>query len=131
MNELKAVVTNIDNLDNLNIVEFDYNGISLSMMSLDLHDVEVGSHVLLTVKASNVAIAKGFEGLISLSNEIQGEITKLDMGKLLCSLQISSGDDTISSIITTKSANRMNLKLNDQVSALIKASAISIKKVVK
>lgn len=131
MNELKAVVTNIDNLDNLNIVEFDYKGISLSMMSLDLSEVQIGTEVILTVKASNVAIAKNLEGLISLSNEVEGEITKLDMGKLLCSLQITSGEDKISSIITTKSANRMNLKLEDKVSALIKASAISIKKVVK
>lgn len=130
MNELKAVVTNIDNLDNLNIVGFDYKGINLSMMSLDLHNVQIGTKVILTVKASDVAIAKEFDGLISLSNEIKGEISKLNMGKLLCSLQISSSDDTISSIITTKSAKRMNLKLNDSVKAFIKASSLSIKKVI-
>lgn len=130
MNELKAIVTNIDNLDNLNIVGFDYKGINLSMMSLDLHNVQIGTEVILTVKASDVAIAKEFDGLISLSNEIKGEITKLNMGNLLCSLQISSSDDTITSIITTKSAKRMNLKLNDSVTAFVKASSLSIKKVI-
>lgn len=130
MNELKAVVTNIDNLDSLNIVGFDYKGINLSMMSLDLHNVQIGTEVILTVKASDVAIAKEFDGLISLSNEIKGEITKLNMGKLLCSLQISSSGDTITSIITTKSAKRMNLKLNDSVTAFVKASSLSIKKVI-
>lgn len=130
MNELKAVVTNIDNLDSLNIVGFDYKGVNLSMMSLDLHNVQIGTKVILTVKASDVAIAKEFDGLISLSNEIKGEITKLNMGKLLCSLQISSSGDTITSIITTKSAKRMNLKLNDSVTAFVKASSLSIKKVI-
>jgi len=130
MNEFKAVVSKIDNLDNLNIVEFRFFDITLSMMSLDLHSIEVGTKVLLTVKASNVAIAKELQGQISLANSIQSDIIKLDMGKLLTSIKLQHKNTTITSIITTKSAKRLNLKENDCVSAIFKSSDLSIKEVI-
>ncbi|PPK61555.1 transporter [Malaciobacter marinus] len=130
MNEFKAVVSKIDNLDNLNIVEFSFFDITLSMMSLDLHSIEVGTKVLLTVKASNVAIAKELQGQISLANSIQSDIIKLDMGKLLTSIKLQHKNTTITSIITTKSAKRLNLKENDCVSAIFKSSDLSIKEVI-
>ncbi|AXH09631.1 transporter [Malaciobacter halophilus] len=130
MNEFKAVVSKIDNLDNLNIVEFSFFDITLSMMSLDLHNIEVGTKVLLTVKASNVAIAKELQGQISLANSIKSQIIKLDMGKLLTSIKLQHNDTSITSIITTKSAKRLNLKQNDCVSAIFKSSDLSIKKVI-
>ncbi|PHO08748.1 transporter [Malaciobacter canalis] len=129
MNEFKAVVSKIDNLDNLNIVEFSFFDITLSMMSLDLHNIEVGTNVLLTVKASNVAIAKELQGQISLANSIKSDIIKLDMGKLLTSLKLQHKNTTITSIITTKSAKRLNLKKDDCVSAIFKSSDLSIKEV--
>ncbi|RYA23075.1 transporter [Malaciobacter halophilus] len=130
MNEFKAVVSKIDNLDNLNIVEFSFFDITLSMMSLDLHSIEVGTKVLLTVKASNVAIAKELQGQISLANSIKSDIIKLDMGKLLTSIKLQHKNTTITSIITTKSAKRLNLKENDCVSAIFKSSDLSIKEVI-
>lgn len=130
MNEFKAIVSKIDNLDNLNIVEFSFFDITLSMMSLDLHNIEVGTKVLLTVKASNVAIAKELQGQISLANSIKSQIIKLDMGKLLTSIKLQHNDTSITSIITTKSAKRLNLKQNDCVSAIFKSSDLSIKKVI-
>ncbi|AXX87009.1 TOBE domain-containing protein [Malaciobacter marinus] len=130
MNEFKAVVSKIDNLDNLNIVEFSFFDITLSMMSLDLHNIEVGTKVLLTVKASNVAIAKELQGQISLANSIKSDIIKLDMGKLLTSIKLQHNDSSITSIITTKSAKRLNLKEKDCVNAIFKSSDLSIKEVI-
>lgn len=130
MNEFKAVVSKIDNLDNLNIVEFSFFDITLSMMSLDLHNIEVGTKVLLTVKASNVAIAKELQGQISLANSIKSDIIKLDMGKLLTSIKLQHNDSSITSIITTKSAKRLNLKEKDYVNAIFKSSDLSIKEVI-
>lgn len=130
MNEFKAVVSKIDNLDNLNIVEFSFFDITLSMMSLDLHNIEVGTKVSLTVKASNVAIAKELQGQISLANSIKSDIIKLDMGKLLTSIKLQHNDSSITSIITTKSAKRLNLKEKDCVNAIFKSSDLSIKEVI-
>ncbi len=130
MNTLKAKVTQIDSMDNLTIVKFDYEGTALSMMSLGLKDVKVGSLVLLSINASHIAIGKDLKGDISLSNRFDCIIKALDKGKLLSSLKLSINDDCLSSIITTSSVNRLNLNVGDEVQALVKASEISIKEVI-
>ena len=130
MNTLKAQVTQIDSMDNLTIVKFDYEGTALSMMSLGLKDVKVGSQVILSINASHIAIGKDLKGDISLSNRFDCVIKALDKGKLLSSLKLSINDDSLSSIITTSSVNRLNLNVGDEVQALVKASEISIKEVI-
>ncbi len=129
MNELKAVVSKINSLDNLNIVEFLFDEIILTMMSLDLDNIKENSKVLLTVKASNIAIAKEFQGQISLANSISAKIIQFDKGELLTSIKLNAKGTTLTSIITTKSAKRMQLKLGDDVLAVFKSSDLSIKKV--
>ena len=131
MNTLKAKVKQIDSLDNLTIVKFDYKGITLSMMSLGLKNINLQSEVILSINASHIAIAKDLKGDISLSNVFDCVIEKLEKGKLLSSLKLKlNDDDYLTSIITTNSVNRMNLNVNDSVQALVKASEISIKKVI-
>ncbi|RXK00532.1 transporter [Arcobacter sp. CECT 8986] len=130
MNNLEATVSKIDTLDNLNIVEFKFYDITLSMMSLDLHNVGIGTNVILTVKASNIAVAKEFQGQISLANSIACKIMDLEIGKLLTSIRLQHKNTIFTSIITSKSAKRMNLALDDNVNAIFKASELSIKEVV-
>ena len=130
MNKLEATVSKIDSLENLTIVQFDFLGITLSMMSLGLSNIKVGTKVILNINASHIAIAKDLKGEISLSNKLECTIEKLDKGKLLSSLTLRIKDTKITSIITTNSVNRMNLCQNDNVTALIKASELSIQKVI-
>lgn len=130
MNTLKAQVTQIDSMDNLTIVKFKYHEQNLSMMSLGLKDIKVGSQVILSINASHIAIGKYLKGDISLSNRFDCVIKELDKGQLLSSLKLSINDDYLTSIITTNSVNRMNLQVGDKVQALVKASEISIKEVI-
>lgn len=129
MNKIKAIVSSIQSLENLNIVEFLFEDIILSMMSLDLDNIKEKDKVLLTVKASNIAIAKELQGQISLANKISAKIIQIDMGKLLTSIKLNAKGTTLTSIITTKSAKRMDLKLADEVLAIFKSSDLSIKEV--
>lgn len=130
MNELKATVKSIESLENLNIVKFEYKGIILSMMSLSLKNVEVGTSVILSINASHIAIGKDLKGDISLTNRFDCTIVELNQGKLLSSLKLKTNNDFLTSIITTNSVNRMNLRVNDEVQALVKASELSIKEVI-
>lgn len=130
MNKLKVTVKSIDSVENLNIVKFDYHGKELSMMSLGLKDIFIGTQVFISINASHIAIGKDLKGDISLSNIFDCVIKKLDKGKLLSSLLLEIDDNYLTSIITTNSVNRMNLKENDKVQALVKASEISIQKVI-
>ena len=127
MSKLKATIKQIQTLDNLNIVNFDFCGISLSMMSLELKEnVQVGRKVNLGIKPTTVAIGKNFSGEISFSNQLKGVIKEIDLGKLLCSIKVLTNGIIIDSIITSNSAKRLNLQVNDEVIAIIKASEISI-----
>ncbi len=127
MNSLIARVVKIDNIDNLNVVNFDFLDQNLSMMSLDLSDnIRVGSRVELIANPSHVAIAKDFNGLLSYSNQLNAKIVSLENGKLLSSIKLLVGEVILESIITFNSSKKMNLKVGDEVKALIKASELSI-----
>ncbi|KAB7887073.1 TOBE domain-containing protein [Poseidonibacter ostreae] len=130
MNKFEAKVIDIDSLENLTIVQFNFKNITLSMMSLGLSNIDIGTKVILSVNASHIAIAKSFTGDISLSNRLDCVIKKLDKGKLLSSLSLDFQGTVLTSIITTNSVNRMNLKENDEIIAFIKASELSIQKVI-
>lgn len=127
MNTLTAQVKEIKSVDNLNIVKFDFNGSTLSMMSLELSDkVKVGTKVILGTKATHIAIAKDFTGDVSYSNQLHVKIIHVDNGELLSSVKLQTDDTILESIITKDSSQRMNLHVGDKVTAFIKANELSI-----
>ncbi|WP_324171416.1 transporter [Sulfurimonas sp.] len=130
MNTFKATITKIQNVECLNIVNFDFAQQNLSMMSLDLSkNLQVGSEVELTAKSTHIAIAKSFEGTLSYSNQLSAKIISINEAQLLTSIQLSCSDIICESVITTSSSQRMNLQVNDNVTLLIQASELSIKRV--
>ncbi len=127
MSSIVAKVTQIDSVDSLNIVKFESNSETLSMMSLDLDEqIKVGSYVKLVIKPSHIAIAKNFSGEVSYSNILKTTIISCNNGKLLSSIKLRYQDTTLESIITLDSSKRLVLKEGDEVFAFIKASEISI-----
>ena len=111
MNKIEAIISQIDNIDNLNIVQFDFSGTTLKMMSLDLNEkIKVGQKVILTVKSTNILIAKNFEGMLSFSNQFKANIEEVDNGKLLSSISLKVKNINLESIITLSSSLRMNYK---------------------
>lgn len=127
MSQITAVITDIESVDNLNIVKFDFSGQPLKMMSLGLsEEVAVGKCVILGVKPTHIAIGKDLSGLLSYSNQIPSKIISCEHGKLLSSIKLSVQDIMLESIITLESALRMDLKEDDEVTIMIKASQLSI-----
>ena len=127
MSQLVATIKKINSIDNLNIVEFDFHGLTLKMMSLDLNaDVQVSKKVKLSVKPTNISIAKNLIGEISLSNQIVATIENLENGQLLSSISLKVHNTILESIITVDSSKRMNLQIGESVTILIKASNLSI-----
>ena len=130
MSKLIATIKKINSIDNLNIVEFEFLGTTLKMMSLDLSsNIQIGKKVRLSVKPTNISIAKNFTGEISLSNQLVAIIQNIENGKLLSSVSLKISDFLLESIITVDSSKRMNLQIGDEVKILIKASNLSIEEV--
>ena len=129
---IQAIVKQIQNCDSLHIVKFDFKGQTLTMMSLELgSEICEGKEVLLQMKPSHIAIGKGTKDmLISYSNRLESKIVSITTGELLASLKLEVASDTIlESIITKDSVSRLELKEQDSVIAYIKASELSIAKV--
>ncbi len=126
MNKIPATVTQIENVDSLHIVSFEFNKTPIKMMSLELSNIQEGTNVNLIVKPTHVSIAKDFQGLTSFSNTFQGKLTHIECGKLLCNLKITIQDIVLESIITLESFKHMKLKEEDELSVFIKSSDISI-----
>ncbi len=131
MSYITAKVTHIDTFENINIVQFISNEHSLSMMSLSVSDkINLGTKVRLAVKPTHIAIAKNITGSLSYSNQLDSTITDIQNGKLLSSVMLKCNDIDFESIITLNSSIRMNLKVGDNVIALIKASDLSIDEII-
>ena len=64
----------------------------------------------------------------SIRNRLPGTIEKIVSDKVVSEVVVRTAAGTVTSIITTGSVERMNLKQGDSVFAIIKATEISVKK---
>ena len=64
----------------------------------------------------------------SIRNRLPGTIEKIVSDKVVSEVVIRTAAGTVTSIITTGSVERMNLKQADNVFAIIKATEVSIEK---
>ena len=65
---------------------------------------------------------------ISIRNRLPGTIEKIISDKVVSEVTIRTAAGIVTSIITTGSVQRMNLKEGDNVFATIKATEVSIEK---
>jgi len=131
MNKFKCSVSKIENIESLNLVYFSFKSTTISMVSLDLSEnITTNRKVILSLKPTNITLAKNFEGLVSSSNKLLGKIVFIEQGKLLSSVVCEVFDTQIESIITTNSLKQMKLAVDDEITLLFKASDISILEIV-
>ena len=64
----------------------------------------------------------------SIRNRLPGKIEKIVSDKVVSEIVIRTAAGTVTSIITTGSVKRMNLKKDDNVLAVMKATAVSVEK---
>jgi molybdate transport system regulatory protein len=65
---------------------------------------------------------------ISARNRLRGQISRLAFDGLMAEVQLRVGDQQVVSIITRSSAERLGLKIGDEVFAVVKATEIMIGK---
>ncbi len=64
----------------------------------------------------------------SIRNRLQGTVEKIVSDNVVSELVIRTAAGEVTSIITTGSVKRMNLKEGDKVFAIIKATEVSVEK---
>jgi molybdopterin-binding protein len=65
---------------------------------------------------------------LSARNRLEGKITELQLGGVMAHVVLRVGDNLIESVITRRSAEEMNLKVGDTVSAVIKSTEVLLEK---
>lgn len=91
----------------------------------DMDYLKEGNTVNMLFKETEVIIAVGGIGSLSLNNRFCGKITSIERGDIFTSIMIDFGTG-IESVITTKSALRLGLETGMTVTALVKANEIAI-----
>ena len=65
---------------------------------------------------------------LSARNHLKGEVTDVLLGTVTALITLKVGDNIVESVITKRSAEELNLKKGDQVTAVIKATEVMIQK---
>jgi len=65
---------------------------------------------------------------LSARNRLQGKIVELQFGGVMAHVVVRVGENLIESVITKRSADEMQLKVGDTVSAIIKSTEVMLEK---
>jgi len=74
------------------------------------------------------AVAPGRSLAISARNRLRGRIARLELDGLMAEVQVRIGDQDLVSVITRSSAERLGLKVGDEVFAVIKSTEVMLGK---
>ena len=88
--------------------------------------LKIGTTVHLLFKETEVSIAKNLSGLISLRNRVKSRIKEIEKSKILSKVILDFQHTDIVSIISTRSAEKLELKIGDEVEWLVKTNEVTI-----
>lgn len=86
----------------------------------------LGQEVKVVFKEMEVSISKKANLPISLQNQIEGQISKLELGQILSKIHLETAVGNITAVISTNSAEKLKLKVGQQVYAMIKTNELML-----
>jgi molybdate transport system regulatory protein len=132
MNKLTGKISKIQQSGAILLVDVDVDLHSFSAMliesSLQYEWLLAGNTIELVFKETEVSLAKNLSGIISMRNRMKCTVLQIERGELLSKVSLKFQGYTITSAITTRSVNSLDLKIGDEVEALVKANEVSLMK---
>ena len=127
MNRLEGIIAAINQDGPMCLIDVAVGPDHFSAMLLlaDTH-FAVGMPAQVLFKETEVSLAKELAGLISLRNRHPGVVTECRLGKLLAEVTLDYRGQRVVSLITRRSAERLNLQPGDAVEWLIKANELTL-----
>ncbi len=130
MNCLDGQIVNLISDKNMTIIDMNVSGSSLKTIIIETFDtasfLKIGNQLSVMFKETEVNIAKDFTGKISFQNRLNCSVKSINKGKLLSQITLNFHSHDISAIIATSECDGLELKENDTVLALIKATEIMV-----
>jgi molybdate transport system regulatory protein len=132
MNKLPGRISKIQQSGAILLVDVDVDGHGFSAMLIEsaIHPewLQKGNNVDIVFKETEVAIAKNLSGMISMRNRMKCTVQYIERGELLSKISMQFQKYQITSAITTRSVNALDLIVGDEVEALVKANEVSLMK---
>lgn len=128
MNRLRGKIAAIDTNHHMSLVDVvvgeDVFSATLLETPATAGYLKVGNPVTLLFKETEVSLAKNLSGLISLRNRLAVKVLGIERGDILSAVRLDYRGMPITSIVTTRSADRLQLAVGDAVEALVKANEV-------
>ena len=132
MNKLPGTITNIQQSGAILLVDIRVADRLFSALLIESANqpewVKIGETIDIVFKETEVSLAKNLSGQISLRNRMRCVVVKIDRGELLSRVFLKFQEYTLSSAITTRSVDSLNLNIGDEVEALVKSNEVSLMK---
>jgi molybdate transport system regulatory protein len=127
MNRLPGRIAAVESAGQVRLVDVVVDDSLFSAILLDAGDrLLPGTPVSLVFKETEVSLAKNLSGLISLRNRLPSRVRAIDKGRVLAKITLDYRGREMVAVITTRSVERLDLRVDDDVEALVKANEMAI-----
>lgn len=132
MNILTGIITQIQQSGAILLVDVDVDGQNFSALLIESAArpewLEKSNTIDLVFKETEVSLAKDLSGLISLRNRMQCQVLQVERGELLSKITMQFQKHTITSAITTRAVDSLQIVVGDLVEAMVKSNEVSLMK---
>lgn len=132
MNKIPGTITQIQQSGAILLVDIDVDGHQFSALLVQSATppdwLLAGNPIDVVFKETEVSIAKDLSGIISMRNRMKCTVLQIERGELLSKIDLKFQNFLISSAITTRSVDALELNIGDEVEALVKANEVALMK---
>jgi molybdate transport system regulatory protein len=132
MNKLSGIISKIQQSGAILLVDVDVDGHGFSAMLIESATqpewLVAEKTVDIVFKETEVSLAKNLSGQISMRNRMKCIVQQIERGELLSKISLKFQEYLITSAITTRSVDSLQLTIGDEVEALVKANEVSLMK---
>jgi len=130
MNTLRGTISSIETEGNISLVKVQVGDSKLTSVIIETPQSATylfeGNELNVLFKETEVVIGKGEEISISLQNRLECIVQNIEVGALLGKLTLQHPKGIIRSVITANAIRQLNIKVGDEVMALIKTNEVML-----
>jgi molybdopterin-binding protein len=126
MNCLRGKIVAIDCNGQMSLVDVQVGDDTCTAIVLETPDtaeyLRAGAQVVMMFKETEVSLARNLSGLISLRNRFPATVCGIRQGAIMSAIELDYRGHRLTSVITTRAVQRLQLAVGDAVEALVKAN---------
>ena len=130
MNTLRGKISSIQTKGNISLVKVQVGDSQLTSVIIETPQSATylfeGNELNVLFKETEVVIGKGKEIPISLQNKLTCKVEKVEVGALLGKVILKHPKGIIRSVITANAIRQLDIKVGDEVTALIKTNEVML-----